>query len=93
MFSQFPADLYRAQHWRFRTGAKDQRTTITSGQAKQFARPFGAPKLFGCAHDLPQPLHLLALFGGEQFGVTDDVDKKDMPDLQLDLFFNLSRHD
>ena len=28
----------------------------------------------------------------EQFGVTDDVDEKDMPDLELDFLSNLRGH-
>jgi hypothetical protein len=37
-------------------------------------------------------LKLLALLGDEQFGITDNVDEENVPDLQLDLFFNLSGH-
>jgi hypothetical protein len=37
-------------------------------------------------------LQLLALLGDEQFGITDDVDKENVPDLERDLFVNLSGH-
>jgi len=33
------------------------------------------------ANDFPQLLHLLALLGDEQFGVTDNVDEEDVADL------------
>jgi hypothetical protein len=37
-------------------------------------------------------LKLLALLGDEEFRITDDVDKQDVPDLQLDLFLNFGGH-
>jgi hypothetical protein len=39
--------------------------------------------LLGSAHDLFQCLQQLALLGDEQFGVTDDVDEQDVPDLEF----------
>ena len=39
-----------------------------------------------------QLLQLVALLGHEQFGVTDDANEEDMPDLQLNFFLNLSGH-
>ena len=86
------ADLDRAQDRRFGIGAKDQRTAIAGWQAEQFARCFGDPKLLGCPNDLLERLQLLALLSDEQFGVTDDVDEEDMPDLEPDLFFTFGGH-
>jgi hypothetical protein len=34
----------------------------------------------------------LALLVDEQFGVADNVDEENVPDLQFDLFFNFSGH-
>jgi len=45
--------------------------------------------LFSSSDNLPQLLHLLALFGGEQFGIADHVDEKDVADLQTDFVPNV----
>ena len=80
------------KHRRVRTGAKDERTAIARRQTEQFARRFGDPELLGCPNDLLQRLQLLALLSDEQFGVTDDVDEKDMPDLESKIVLRFRRH-
>src|SRR5438874_13059453 len=92
MTFEFPANLDRAEDRRFRAGAENERATVTSGQAEQFTFPFSQAELLRAAHDLFQCLKLLALLGDEQFGITDDVDEENVPDLELDLFFNLRGH-
>src|SRR6266700_3329743 len=92
MTFELPANLDRAEDRRFRVGAENERATIASRQAEQFAFRFSQTELLRPAHDLIQCLKLLALLGDEQFGITDDVDEENVPDLQLDLFFNLRGH-
>ena len=45
-------DFHRAQHRRFRTGAKNQRATVASWQAQKFAFRFRDAELLRSAHDL-----------------------------------------
>src|SRR6266487_734173 len=92
MMFELPANLDRAEDRRFRAGSENERATVTSGQAEQFTFPFSQAELLRAAHDLFQCLQLLALLGDKQFGITDDVDEENVPDLELDLFFNLSGH-
>jgi hypothetical protein len=44
------------------------------------------------ANDFPQLLHLLALIIDEQFGVIDDVDEQDMPNLKTEIVVEFWRH-
>ena len=37
-------------------------------------------------------MRIIALLIDQEFGVTDDVDEKDMGDFELDLFLNLNGH-
>ena len=52
---------------------------------EQFRIAEAVGKLLRSAHDLFQLPNLLALFVDEQFGVTDDVDEQDVPDLKFHL--------
>src|SRR5438477_3658794 len=92
MFLQLFGNLQGAENRRFGAGAENERATVASGQAEQFAFRFSQTELLRAAYDLFQCLKLLALLGDEQFGITDDVDEENVPDLQLDLFFNLRGH-
>src|SRR5438094_147440 len=92
MTFELPANLDRAQDRGFGASAENERAAVSSGQAQQFAFRFSQAELLRAAHDLFQCLQLLALLGDEQFGITDDVDEENVPDLQLNLFFNLSGH-
>jgi len=49
-------------------------------------------ELFCLAYYPFNPLNLIALFGDEQLGVTDDVDEQDMPDLEFHIWGTLGRH-
>ena len=52
MIFQCLADFQRAQHRRFRTGAKNERAAVAGRQAQQLAFRFGDTELLRSAHDL-----------------------------------------
>src|SRR5205814_4639094 len=59
---------------------------------KQAVRRFGALKLFGSANNLAQFLDCRVLLVNRKLRITDNVDEKDMSNLKLDLFPDLSGH-
>jgi hypothetical protein len=50
-------------------------------------------ELLGRACDFSQFLQLLTLLVDEEFGITDDVDEENMPDLELYVWRMLRRHE
>ena len=75
----------RAKNRRFRAGAKNQCAAITGRQPKKFAFRFRGTELLSPAHDLLQLLQLRALLANEQLRVPDDVQEKNVPDLETQL--------
>src|SRR5438132_195361 len=92
MIPQRLADLQCASHRRFRAGAKNQRATVACRQTEELAFCFRDAELLGAAYDLLQLLELLALFIDEQLRVTNNVEKKNVPDLAAELRTGLVRH-
>src|SRR5262249_14780665 len=83
MTLQFLANFQRAQNWRFRTVSKNERATMAGRQPRQLPFCFSQADLLGSAHDCPQRLNLLALLVNEQLRVADNVEKREMADLQF----------
>ena len=48
--------------------------------------------MVGSAHDLAQFLNVRALLSSAQFGIADDVDEKDVRDLEAEFRFLLVGH-
>src|SRR6476469_10630414 len=91
MISQRVGNLNRAKNWRFQV-AKVKRAAVTGRQTEKFSFGFGNAKLVGSAHDLAQCLNVRALLCGAQFGVADNVDEKDVRDLEAEFRFLLVGH-
>ena len=91
MIPQRVGNLNRAKNWRFQV-AKDERAAVTGRQTEEFSFGFGGAKLVGSAHDLAQFLNVRALLCGAQFGIADDVDEKDVRDLEAEFRFLLVGH-
>src|SRR5438874_1529836 len=92
VFFESATDFERAFHWLFRALVKNQRHPVTGGNFNQAARGFGVLKLLGRANDLIQFINRRALIVNRKLGVTNDVNEKDMGDLELDLFLDLGGH-
>src|SRR5437867_6996753 len=86
------AQLDRAANRRFGTGVKDQSHAVAGGDLDQALRRVGLLKLVGRANDLGQLIDVCVLLVNRKLRIPDDVDEQDMCDLELNLFFNLSRH-
>src|SRR4030095_3211910 len=92
MFLESAADLHRALHRRFRTRVKCQRHPVAGWDPSQTTRSFGSLKLLGRAKKPLQFLHTRLLVANRNLRVAYDVDKQDMGDLELDLFFDFGGH-
>src|SRR5690242_2670160 len=68
---------------------KTSAPAVAGGQTQKLAFRFSETELLGAANDFPQRLHLLGLLGDEQFGITNDVDEKDVADFQPNFWFYL----
>ena len=75
----------RAENGRLQSVAKHERPAVAGRQAQEFAFRLGDSDLLRSAHNPAQRLDLFALLGNQQLRVADNVDKKDMPDLQLNF--------
>jgi hypothetical protein len=93
MFLEYAADLHRALHRSFRTCVEDQRYAVASWDFEQTARSFGSLKLFGGANDPVQFLNRRVLVVNRKLRVADDVDKQDVPNLELHIGRGLRRHE
>src|SRR5438067_4073419 len=85
-------DFNRALRRRFLTCVKDQRHAVAGWNFYQPPRGFRFLILSRAANDLGQFVNHRPLLVNRKLGVTDDVDKQDMRDFQLDFLFNLGRH-
>ena len=92
MFFESATDFERTFHWLFRALVKNQRHAIASGNFNQATCAFSFLKLLGRANDLIQFINRRALIVNRKLGVTNDVNEKDMGDLELDLFLDLGGH-
>jgi hypothetical protein len=90
--SQRFAHLQRTGNWRVGHGRKNQRHSIASRQARQFTSDLGSTERIRFSNNLVERMRIIALLINQQLGVTDDVDKKDMRDFELNLFLNLNGH-
>src|SRR5438128_11642167 len=93
MALQCIADLQGALNWCCRTSEEHQCHSIAGRQSHQFSSSLCRTELFRTTDDLIELLLQLALIVDQQFRVTDSVDKEDVRDLKLNLFFNFSGHD
>ena len=91
MIPERVGNLNRAKDGHFQV-AKDERAAVTGRQTEEFSFGFGSAKLVGSAHDLAQFLNVRALLCGAQFGIADDVDEKNMRDLEAEFRFLLVGH-
>ena len=87
------ADCHRATERRIRAGEKRQHHSVTGRNAHQLAGRFGHAKLLRFPRGSVKRLLLLALLARQQLGIPDNVDKKDVPDLEPNLFLFVVRHD
>ena len=92
LFFERATDFERAFYWLFRALVKNQRHPVAGGDLDQSGRSFGVLKLLRRANGLSQFINRRALIVNRKLGVANDVDKQDMGDLELNLFFNFSGH-
>src|SRR5438477_10703600 len=92
MALQCIADLQGALNWSGRTSEEHQCHSVAGLQSHQFSSRLCRTELFRATDDLIQLLLQLPLIVDQQFRVTDSVDKKDVRDLKLNLFFNFGGH-
>ena len=76
-------DFQRATHRRLRRCEKNERYAIACRQPHELLSLIGCLKLGAAAHDGAQPAHHRLLIVDEQLGIADDVDEKNMRDLQF----------
>ena len=85
-------DLKGAFHRIFHRAGEDQRHPVARGQQDELTDRFRFTRRFGIAHDLIQFVERFRLLVDEQLGITDDVDEKDMRDLQAQFRFLVVGH-
>ena len=79
-------NLYGAADRRFRTGVKNQRHAVATGDFDQAIGRVGFLKLLSGANNLREFIHGRLLLVNGKFRIPNDVDKQNMRYLQGDLF-------
>jgi hypothetical protein len=85
-------DLERALYRLFHRAGKDQCHAIAGRQDNELAGSFRFARCFRGAHELIQFLQSFRLLVDQQLGIANDVEKKDVGDLQPQLGLLLVSH-
>ena len=92
MMFEHPAHLHSALNRRFRTGIKTQDHAVAGGDLNQPTRGIGFLKLLGRPNDFCQLIDSRVLFVDGKLRIANDVDEKDVRDLERDFLFNFGGH-
>ena len=91
-FFESATNFERAFHWLFRALVENQRHPIARGNLDQPAGLFRDLKFLRGTNNLVKRIEQRSLLVNQQLRVTDDVYEKDVPNFQLNLFFNFGGH-
>jgi len=80
---QLLADFHGAENRSFGAVAENKGTAVARREREQLAFSLGSTELLGSADDLFQLLQHAGLLANEQLRIADDVNEKNVPDLEL----------
>src|SRR5436190_16585900 len=89
VFADGTANFQRALHRGFGGVIEDERHTVTSRHGNEPTLCLRRAEMFSLADDLIKHVEQSALLVRYEFGIADNVDKKHIGNLQLDLLLNL----